>query len=187
MVPSETVDGILAELHRELKDMTAAHGFAAMGLRRVSELFATLPRAPENPDPIVFIGIGDPNSPEARQYAQWSLSEALNQVRERGPVETRLGHQWIALLYSLWEHEYRPRLALAHGRDKDDEMYPLLGDLRRLRHDVLHHGGVATQEWTGRCEVVGHWFPAGDVIRLEGRHFEEFVRLFPWSDMAKGA
>ena len=35
--------------------------------------------------------------------------------------------------------------------------------------------------------LLRHWFQPGDIIRLEGRHFDEFFRLLPWSDLATGA
>jgi hypothetical protein len=176
----EGVDGVLSELRTALNDATAAHAFASMGLERLPSFFEGLPRFPQNPDPDVFIGVGDPNTPEARTYASWRLSTALQQVAKDGPVERRLGHQWIVFVYSLWEHEYRPRLAAAHGCSIEGVRHPLLGDLRHLRNDVVHHRGIASKGETGRCELLA-WFGVGDGIDLRGEHFEEFMRLFPWA------
>ena len=185
-MPSDSIQLILDGLGRDFNDLTAAHAFSVIGLRRIPEYFATLPKHPTNPDPIIHIGAGPPNNLDTPPYAGWRLSEALKQVEANGPVETRLGHQWIVFLYELWEHEYRPRLAVAHNRALEDESYDLLGDLRRLRNDVVHHRGIATSGNTGRCILLGHWFKFGDIIRLEGQHFDEFFRLFPWSDLATG-
>jgi hypothetical protein len=185
-MPADSIQLILDGLSRDLNDLTAAHAFSVVGLRRIPEYFAALPKYPANPDPVVYIGTGPPNSPDTPPYAGWRLSEALTQVESNGPVETRLGHQWIVFLYELWEHEYRPRLAKIHSRALEDERYDLLGDLRHLRNDVVHHGGIATSGNTGRCVLLRHWFNPGDVVRLEGRHFDEFFRLFPWTDLAAG-
>jgi len=89
-------------------------------------------------------------------------------------------------LYALWDDEYRPRLAAIHGRTKNEEKYDLFGDLRRLRNDTVHHRGIATVEETGKCVLLKHWFRPGEMIRLEGRHFDEFFKLIPWSDLATG-
>jgi hypothetical protein len=185
-VSSDTVESILAELNRDLNDLTAAHTFAAAGLVSIREFFTQLQTLPENPDPLILIGTGDPNTPEARQYAQWRRSEAIEQTQPDGAVETRLGQQWIAFLYALWEQEYRPRLAAVHNRDPRDEKYPLIGDLRLMRNDVIHHRGVATSDNTGRCEIL-QWFQPGETIRLKGEHFEEFIRIFPWPNLARGS
>jgi hypothetical protein len=152
----------------------------------MAEFFSSAPRFPENPDPMIMIGIGPPDAAETPPYAGWKMSDALDQVKHNGQVETRLGHQWIVFLYELWENSYRPRLAAAHARDAGDEKYDLLGDLRRMRNDVVHHQGVATADNTGRCVLLPHWFKAGEAIRLEGRHFDEFVRMIPWADLASG-
>lgn len=183
----DTLASILDELSRDLNDLTAAHAFAVVGLRRIPEYFSTLPRHPDNPDPMVLISIGPPDQVDTPPYAGWRLSEALRQVQENGAVETSLGHQWITFLFELWEHEYRPRLAKIHRRSVGDEKYDLLGDLRHLRNDVVHHRGVATSGNTGRCILLRHWFQPGEVIRLAGRHLDEFFRMFPWSELARGA
>jgi hypothetical protein len=185
-VPRESVQAVLQDLEQFLNDSIAAHAFACAGLRQVSALFERVPRVAENPDPLIHIGTGDPNAPETRFYARWRVSDALSQVDHDGPVEARLGQQWIVYVFTGWEHEYRPRLAAAHGSTKELLLYPLLGDLRRLRNDVVHHHGIASADNAGKCEIVQHWVAVGDVIQLKGEHFVEFVTLFPWTEMHAG-
>lgn len=190
-MPDESAQTILDELHKDLNDLMTAHGFACMGLRRLRENFASRPMHPEDPNPIIDLANVVPDNPDWPKNpgwlpnAEWRLSEAVRQVQDNGPVEALLGRQWVVSVYALWEEEYRPRLAKAHGRDPAEEMYPLLGDLRRIRNDVVHHRGIATADNTGHCEVL-RWFQSGEVIRVDGRHFGEFLRLFPWSKMATG-
>jgi hypothetical protein len=190
-MPAGSARTILDELRQDLNDLMTAHGFACMGLRRMREYFASAPKHLEDPDPMIPLeGVVSenpdwPKNPVWLPNAEWRLSEAIMQVQDQGPVETLLGRQWIVSVYALWEEEYRPRLAAAHGRDKKEEKYPLLGDLRRLRIDVIHHRGIATARWTGGCEVLS-WFQPDEVIRVDGRHFGEFLRLFPWSQMEMG-
>lgn len=177
---------MLDDLRGVLKDALATTGFATAALRRLTGELESVPRTPGNLDPTVFVLEGDPNRPGARAHASWRLSEALKQLSVGGPVEVRLGQQWIVFMFSMWEQEFRPRLARAHGVPLDDIRYPLLGDLRRLRNDVVHHRGIATTQNAGGCEVLGHWFALGQPIALSGKHFVEFVDLFPWTEMAAG-
>ena len=153
-MPSDSAQVILDDLSRSFNDLTAAHAFSTMGLTRIPEYFAMMPKYPENPDPVVLIGINPPNNPDTPPYARWRLSEALKQIEPNGAVVTRLGHQWIMSLYALWEDEYRPGLAAVHGRSVDDEKYDLLGDLRYMRYDVVHHCGIATSGNSGRCVLL---------------------------------
>ena len=184
-MPGETAASVVNEFATFLNDASAIEAFAALGLTQIEPMFSRLPTDPTNPDPDVFIGVGDPNAPDAEVHAQWKLSRALAEVAKDGPVSVRLGHQWIVWVFTEWEHEYRPRLARAHGRDKDDEKYPLLGDVRRLRHDVVHHRGTASSDHSAKCEVI-KWFSAGDVIALRAEHYAEFHRLMPWAEMVAG-
>ena len=183
---TESVSDVIAALRAALNDASATQAFASMGLRLLPEVFGGVAPVPENPDPTIYIGIGDPNSPASEQYARWPMSKALEQIAHNGPIDTRLGQQWIVFIFTLWEHEYRKRLAVAHGCSEDELVYPLLGDVRRLRNDVVHHHGIATVPNTGKCEVLRHWFPPGETISLRGEHFAEFHRLFPWESMAAG-
>src|SRR5690349_13836078 len=149
-VPGESAQTILDELHKDLNDLITAHGFACMGLRRLREYFASTSKSLEDPDPVVNLADVVPDNPDWPKdpgwlpRTEWRLSDAVRQVQDDGPVETLLGQQWIVSVYALWEEEYRPRLAEAHGRTPTEETYPLLGDLRRLRHDVIHHRGIAS-------------------------------------------
>jgi hypothetical protein len=184
-MPDLAVDHVLDDLRAFLNEALATHGFAAWGLQYLAAWFSSLETTPENPDPTIWIGVpGD--DVDFAHYASWKRSEAIAQLAHEGPVERTLSQQWIVYTYTGWELEYRPRLAAAHGCEPSDLKVPLLGDLRRLRHDVVHHRGVATKENAGRCEVVGHWVKEGDLIELRGDHFGEFSRLFPWDVLAAG-
>ncbi len=95
--------------------------------------------------------------------------------------------QWLVYLFSAWEDEYRKRLATAHGRtDKNDLQFPLLGDLRHLRNDIVHHRGIASGDNTGKCTVLQGWFFPGDDILLTTDHLTEFAQLFPWPLLRQG-
>ena len=181
---AEAAHAVLREFDRFLDDAIAAYSFARLGLRSVAETTAGLPAMAQNPDPMHYIGVGDPTAPEP--FWAWRRSELLWQVAPDGPVETHLGQQWIGHVYAGWQEAYRPRLAAAHGCGKADLRYPVLGDLRHLRNDVVHHRGTATSHNTGRCVVLGHWFAAGDVIRLRDEHLVEFRALVPWERMEAG-
>jgi hypothetical protein len=176
-VPESEAD-VVAQFAIAVNDAIAVHGFAGLGLHQLTNLISALPVVPENPDPDFYIGIGDPNLASSRTYAAWKRSTALEQIAQDGPVEVRLSQQWVVYTYAMWEEEYRPRLAAARGCDSNDIRLPLLGDLRRLRNDIVHHRAIATAANTGRCEVLTRWFEPGAQIYLRGEHFAEFVERF---------
>src|SRR5450759_2058037 len=123
----ESVTSVLEDFQSALNDAIAGWGFVRMGLLLVANLLNQQPSSVENPDPMIFIGEGDPNLPGRRDAARWRKSEALMQIAPDGPVRERFDQQLIVFLYTLWEDEYRGRLALASGRPKADVRYPIFG------------------------------------------------------------
>lgn len=182
---AESVEDVLSDLRAFINDSIAAYSTALSGVRIQDRQLASFPAPPpENPDPAYYIGSGDPNDPWNKILAVWRMSEAKVQIAKGGPVETMLGQQWIVFLFSGWEDEYRPRLARALGCSPRDLLFPVLGDIRRLRNDVVHHRGVASAEWAARCEVL-HWFTEGEQIRVDTHHLVEFNERFPWAELGQ--
>ena len=178
----ENLDDIINELRGAVNDATATAGFAGFGLRKLTEfIMANVRPNAVNQDPTIFLGIGDPNDPASEQYSAWRRSEALDQIRRNGPVDDRIGQQWIVMLYARWDEEFRLRLARAYGCDARDIKVPLLGDLRKLRHGVVHNKGKSY----GYGDVL-HWFGVDEPITLRGKHYAEFHRRFPWDDLRVG-
>ncbi|MGH7685403.1 MAG: hypothetical protein ACREN2_01075, partial [Candidatus Dormibacteria bacterium] len=83
----------------------------------------------------------------------------LELMRRDGPIEVLLGQQWVTHVFAYWEHYYRPAIAGAIGCDADEVRHDLFGDLRLLRHDILHARGQATRDNTGRCRRESEGVP----------------------------
>lgn len=91
----------------------------------------------------------------------------------------------IVFLYTLWEDGFRMSFAKAHGCEARDFQVPVLGDLKLMRHDIIHHRSVASSENTGRCQVL-RWFKPGEVIRPGASQFFDLVAHFLWEILATG-
>ncbi len=179
----ETVADVIEEFKAFLMDALGTHAYASYALLREHERLTLIPDGfPDGPETILSLGAGPPEEPFP-PYTQWSISEVRNQLGSEGLLQRRLGQQLVAYIYTGWEHEYRKRLARAHGCKPTDIKVPLLGDLRLLRHDVLHHRGVATKENSGKCEVLGNWVEIGQPIAISSTQVNELWKLFPWADL----
>lgn len=184
---TKAADNVLAELRDFLNEACITHALAMHGLSLVEEWWQKAPIFPDNPDPLFALASTEepPDNP-SDTYARVRRSRLLELVdRDSGAARETLDHQWVVSLYTAWEHHFRPNLAKAHGCHPDDVKHPLLGDLRRLRNDVVHHGGVVSPGNTGGCEVL-RWFAKDDRIRLKAEHFQEFMDLFPWEPLRNG-
>ncbi|WP_157101173.1 hypothetical protein [Nocardia shimofusensis] len=94
------------------------------------------------------------------------------------------GRMWLPTFFSRWEEDYRHQLAAVHGCKPRDLQIPFFGDLRKLRNDVAHRGGVARADGAATCEIL-QWFEAGDPIVLTHTHFKEVIDRFPWLELAQ--
>lgn len=126
----------------------------------------------ENPDPTVYIGAGDPNDPTTVADASWRKSQIERAAAADGWLQQWLTHAWLALMLARWEAHYRPAFAEAHGVDPKRVRSDVVGHIRNLRNDVIHHNGIATAKNTGKCKVLTK-FGVGALILLR----PEDVRL----------
>jgi hypothetical protein len=177
-------EGLLRELDGMLAQAAGAYSFAMSGIRRIDEFFAAAPRTAENPDPSIYLGIGDPNLSDDK-YARFKASDLPGLLARGGPVAIQLGQQWAVFVYAEWEHSFRHRLAAAWHRPVEQIQIDAFGDLRRIRHDIVHHRGVASKQQAGKC-VQFRWFAPGDRIVIEAQHIAEFMKAVPWDGLRNG-
>jgi hypothetical protein len=174
--PKASISQVTNQLGRMLSLASGALGFATTGVGFVAQHTAALPRHPANPDPTVFLAFGDPADPAAARYYPllFKASDFPFVLAPNGLIVTQLGHQWAVFVYAAWEHSFRPRLAEAWGRDLRDVQIEAFGDLRRIRHDIVHNNAVASAAWTGKCTVL-HWFKPGELIQINTEQAAEFM------------
>ena len=80
---------------------------------------------------------------------------------------------WIAELYGLWEHRYRPELQASHGEDAIPPEMDALGDLREIRNDLLH-SGTASAARCQKCSTL-KWFNPGERMVFDTTHVLDFL------------
>jgi len=165
------------DLYGHHLDSTA--GFTAnhkLMIRAQEEIRNSLPPEIDLDQLEFFYGHGNPNDPSNRLLHKTTQGEFKRRNAKGGRNHVRAGQLLLVLIYAFWEHEYRPPLAAALGlADQNDLKLPLLGDLRLLRRDIIHHRGIATKETVTRLSA-GHGFEEGSEINLSGSDLEELIR-----------
>ena len=122
-----------------------------------------------------FYGRGDPNDPEHRLQHRTTQGEFKARNAPNGPNEVRASQFLIVLLYEYWESVHRAKVAAALDLPSADDLkVPIFGDLRILRHDVLHHVGIIRAETVKKLERVKGLGP-GTQIGLTGHEAEALV------------
>ncbi|WP_162625260.1 hypothetical protein [Mycolicibacterium llatzerense] len=103
------------------------------------------------------------------------------------PVQQLLYGQWFAYMHSLWDEQYRGRVAAAHGTAPDghpwesrDIRVPLFGDIRRIRNDFIHNKGIVDE--ASETEVLA-WFTDGKAAAIKPEQMMSLLTMFPEADL----
>ena len=101
----------------------------------------------------------------------------LNPVLQReGEAEQLAFKGWVEQVYNcVWDARYRNEFkTMFEGQDIIRPEGDPIGDLRRIRNDLVHKGGVASAKETGKCKVLT-WFQPGETMVLGMRHVLDFL------------
>ncbi len=100
-----------------------------------------------------------------------------NGILKRGGESEQLAFKgWAEQVYNcIWESRYRNEMRDSlEGPDTIRPQADPIGDFRLIRDDLIHNGGVASADKTGKCTVL-KWFEPGDRIVLEMNHVFDFL------------
>jgi hypothetical protein len=99
----------------------------------------------------------------------------------------QISQQLAVSVYAEWDEHYRTRITTATGAAKPIQL-PVFGDLRHFRNDIVHHRGIASEDNSGRSEVLSHWFAPGDILYFDTPKVAEFMaRLeLAWAQPTEG-
>lgn len=109
-----------------------------------------------------------------------TLGQTLERVREGGANELALGQMCLVSIYAYWEVRTRNELAEILGIPITDVRSNLFGDIRLLRHMLLHRAGHADDD--ARKLKVLKWCEPGDHIVVNRTRLREVIgriRDFP--------
>jgi hypothetical protein len=123
-----------------------------------------------------FIGTGEPGTMESVMQHKTTMGEFASRNTRDGKNHILMGRLLIVVIYAYWETEHRARIAAALGKQLDDVQVSILGDLRLLRNDILHHRAVATKQYSARLTVLPQVEPGAEITSTRAQA-EQLVRL----------
>jgi hypothetical protein len=119
----------------------------------------------------LFISDEDPAEHRVEHVAKMGWLKLRND--KNGRNQRALGNLVVVSIFSFWEDHYRALVAHELGGDKNSLLVPVLGDVRLLRNDIVHHASIATAR-ISRCQVL-RWFEPGQVIQLDEARIDTMV------------
>ncbi len=116
---------------------------------------------------------GNPNIPGAKVLFECTLGEYKKRNSPGGLNHRVIGNMCIIVIYQYWEDYFRIEVARNLGKEKDDISSDIMGDLRLLRHSIIHHESVALKE-VENCKLL-RWFKEGDEIFIDEDKFKDII------------
>lgn len=95
-----------------------------------------------NPDGVFQIGAPDKQG-KRQAFAQLGNDHAVDGMKKDGLFSQLIAHGLICWLYSLWDEDYREKIATELGEKKNNLYCDVMGDIRIIRNIILHNNAVA--------------------------------------------
>lgn len=100
----------------------------------------------------------DPSQPDVIHQRIIRTDDYIKQNAEGGLNEQQHSRAIIIFLFTYWEDEIRPRLAQAKNVKLNDIRSDIMGDLRILRHVILHEKGILKSDKKIKLKKISDLF-----------------------------
>jgi hypothetical protein len=122
----------------------------------------------------VPIYYGDGPVGEATSVAHvTTIADRIARNADAGQNAIFVGNLALVAIYSYWEDNSRGRIAAIKGVVKDALVSDVMGDIRHLRHAIIHNKAVANDD-VAKSRVL-KWFVAGDDIFISEQMFLQMI------------
>ncbi|MBW9336679.1 hypothetical protein FEE59_24475 [Herbaspirillum sp. RU 5E] len=130
----ESPTAVKDEFNRLCDEYIMCHTYAAFGLKTEGEKIKQRVISDEQ-----NMWLASNLSSQPKYHARMNMPEFCEKSKLDGYFSSEIAKALICLVYSLWDETYRHRLASALGIKAENIIAPLMGDLRKIRHCIIHN------------------------------------------------
>lgn len=116
--------------------------------------------------------IGSDLETNKKMHARMDLKELIKRCSKNGRFTTELTKSLLCLIYAMWDESFRHRIAAAYGCEPEEVFCPLMGDLRKIRHCIIHHKSIVHEKGI-QFEYLD-WKLASGPLSITYEMFREF-------------
>ena len=120
------------------------------------------------------VGTGHPDDPVTWLLHGTNQGALKARNAKNGTNWQFIANMCVVALYQYWEDYYRKEIAKACRLSPSRIRSDIMGDLRHLRHSIIHNKGIAVSEMH-RCKQL-KWFRPGEAIFITPRMYEDLVK-----------
>ncbi len=103
---------------------------------------------------IVWTSVEDPDSPDVIHHRIMKADDFIAANAEGGLNEQQTCRAIIVFMFAYWDEEIRPKIAEVRGVKSEDVKLDELGDLRILRKNIVHNGGLLPASAHAKLKVL---------------------------------
>ena len=144
--------------------------FASKGMENFAKTFPV--DLAKYPNQQIYIG----NTPPGKGPAQSAMSaaKAVASAKQDGEFQDTIGKALLIRIYAEWDERYRHEMAEEFSVKAKAVRCDLMGDLRRVRHWIVHSKSVVELD-ASKIVVVPWKLTAGDAFLITSAMFREFA------------
>ena len=117
------------------------YSLASLGLREHAKKLSSL-----KPDRTKSLIVGTGHPDEGNWHGSMNIGEMLDASQHGGPFPDTIAKSFVSAIYSEWNELYRRLVANEAGVDQKSIKSDPMGDLRLIRHCIVHKKSVITDE-----------------------------------------
>lgn len=133
---------------------------------------------------VMMTAVEDPTQPDLLMHRIVLVSKYIAANAVGGSNEQHHARAAIAFLYAYWDEEVRPELASALGVATNEIVSNIFGDLRLIRHAVLHNKGILTDAAYQKLKLIDDQFTPDKLVSLPNATMHRIFALIK-QDMAQ--
>lgn len=134
---NEHVDAVMGEFIDAFDEFVFCMHFASRGI--VAEGARLAQRAAKKDQQL---WIGSNLSDKTKMHARINISACISSCTKDGNFSNEIAKSLLCTMYSMWDEEYRHRIASVVACDAGNIVCPLMGDLRKIRHCIIHQKSI---------------------------------------------
>ena len=144
--------------------------------RQVARVQRPTSRRIEDGQPvIVWTSLEDPRSPDVLHNRITRSEEFIRLNSEAGFNEQQICWSIIVFLFAHWDEKVRPEIASIRGVKPNEIQINALGDLRILRKNIVHNGGIIAASDHCKMKAMQNLFSPNATINPE---HDEMHKIF---------
>lgn len=136
----DKVTVVMDELINTFDEYVVCLSFAAQGIEIQGRELA---KHPFEEGHRIWIGSNIPQN--TKLHARMNTAECIEKCKTNGYFSSELAKSLLCNMYSQWDEVYRHRIADITGYEAKYIECPLMGDLRKIRHCILHNKSIVPE------------------------------------------